>query len=75
MLFGFVHLKKQTNLLTNTIIMTDIQREIVQKSINPNLIDIMQWFELATDKQINRDSEDWAILEKDILNLLIKNSN
>jgi len=55
--------------------MTDIQREIVQKSINPNLIDIMQWFELATDKQINRDSEDWAILEKDILNLLIKNSN
>lgn len=54
--------------------MTQVQKEIVQNSINPNLIDIIIWYELATEKQINRDSEDWAILEKHILNLLMKNS-
>ena len=49
-------------------------KEIVQLSISEKLGDIAKWFELATDRRINFDSEDWAILEKKILKCLIKNS-
>ena len=55
-------------------IIDEWSEEIVTNSISGSLGEIAKWFELATDRRINCDSEDWAILEKKILKCLIKNS-
>jgi len=52
----------------------DWSKEMVQNSISESLGNTVKWFELSTDRKVNRDSEDWAILEKKILKFLIRNS-
>ena len=52
----------------------DWSKEMVQNSISESLGNTLKWFELSTDRKIDRDSEDWAILEKKILKYLIRNS-
>ena len=66
-----VHLNKQTN--TNT--MENSQKETINNSISESLVNTLNWFELATNRKLNRDSIDWAILEQKIFNCLVKNSN
>ena len=56
------------------VVIADWSKEMVQNSISESLGNTVKWFELATDRRVNRDSEDWAIIEKKILKFLIRNS-
>ena len=56
------------------VVIDDWSKEMVQNSISESLGNTVKWFELATDRRVNRDSEDWAIIEKKILKFLIRNS-
>ena len=55
--------------------MRNLREEIVKNSINESLMNILDSFELTTNKKVDRDSQDWGDLEKIILVCLTKNSN